>query len=244
MTARATLVLGVLLATLGASCAPEPEIERRTTVEHGRDLFQSTSASGSSINRFSCATCHAAAPDDGNGKILPGFALAGAVQRSTFWGGVYDDLLRAMNDCRYYFMSAPRPWTAGDAEAQAIFAFLSSQPPAQPNALPMTVVKVAGDLPGGDAARGKFVFEASCQTCHGEVRTGVGKLRSVIPALPEEAASVFVEKYGFTKEQVRVTFVEKVRHGAFLGVYGSMPFYPTESLSDADLAALLAYMGL
>lgn len=50
--------------------------------------------------------------------------------------------------------------------------------------------------------------------------------------------------YAFDKTQVRVTFVEKVRHGGFLGVFGSMPLYSTEAISDADLSALLTFLDL
>jgi cytochrome c553 len=43
---------------LVASCSSDPETERRTAAEHGRDLFGSTKTSNSALNVFSCATCH------------------------------------------------------------------------------------------------------------------------------------------------------------------------------------------
>jgi thiosulfate dehydrogenase len=41
-----------------------------------------------------------------------------------------------------------------------------------------------------------------------------------------------------------VVVIEKTRHGRFFGVGGNMPLYSLEALSDEDLGALLAYLGL
>ncbi len=230
---------------LVASCSSDPETERRTAAEHGRDLFGSTKTSNSALNVFSCATCHHADRAADDGRVLPGFDLAGAVDRPTFWGGQRRDLLLAINDCRYYFMSASVAWTAEDEDAKAMYAFLASLPKKAPNALPFTIVPVAQDLPpSSDKARGEQVFEQSCRSCHGAAHTGRGRLRSGIPMLPEEEVQALTSLFGFSREEVRVTFIEKVRHGGFLGVFGAMPPYATEAMSDADLAAVLAFLDL
>jgi thiosulfate dehydrogenase len=44
--------------------------------------------------------------------------------------------------------------------------------------------------------------------------------------------------------QSRAVVVEKVRHGKFFNLAGVMPFYAAETLSDAELADILAYLGL
>lgn len=235
---------GVALAVFLAGCSSDPEIERRSAVEHGRDLFESPKASNSSLNVFTCATCHRAEAKDGDTRILPGYDLGGAVDRPTFWGGQRSDLLTAINDCRYYFMNATQAWTANDADAKAVYAYLASVPKTAPGALPFTVVQVAKDLPAGDRARGEQVFDASCRSCHGEAHTGRGKLRGGIPLLPEESVDYLNKTYQFDKTAIRVTFVEKVRHGGFLGVFGSMPLYSIEAMSDADLAAVLTFLDL
>jgi thiosulfate dehydrogenase len=239
--------LRILVATgaiaFAISACSGTEVERRSAAEHGRDLFSSTSTSSSTNNRFSCATCHpsaGAAP----GRIHPGYTLAGATSRPKFWGGEHDDLLRAINVCRYTFMNAPSPWTANDEQAQAMYAFLASLPNDAPNALPFTVVNPAVDLPAGDAKRGADVYEGACKTCHGAVRTGAGRLRESIPALPDESANVFKTTYNFTQAEIRLTFIEKVRHGPFLGVFGSMPLFSKEAMSDADLSSLLSFLAL
>lgn len=232
------------LLVLVAACSSGPEIERRTAAEHGRDLFGSTKTSNSQLNVLTCATCHRAEAAAEDPRILPGHVLAGAVDRPTFWGGQRSDLLLAINDCRYYFMNASTPWKAEDEDAKAMYAFLASLPKAAPTALPFTVVAVAKDLPPGDEVRGEQVYDQSCRSCHGAAHTGRGRLRQGIPLLPEEEVQVLAGTYGFDRTQVRVTFIEKVRHGGFLGVFGSMPLYSLEAMSDGDLASLLAYLDL
>src|SRR6185503_19630193 len=133
------------------------KIVKGTVIDHGEALFSDPKASPSTLNAFSCATCHVAA-DDGSGRILPGAALAGAVERPTFWGGQENDLLRAINDCRYYFMEAQKPWTVDDEDAKAMYAYLASLPGAEKGAVPFTVVASAADLAPGDAKVGADVF--------------------------------------------------------------------------------------
>ena len=62
--------------------------------------------------------------------------------------------------------------------------------------------------------------------------------------MPEESVDYLNKTYAFDKVQVRVTFVEKIRHGGFLGVFGNMPLYSLEAMSDADLGALLTFLDL
>ena len=38
--------------------------------------------------------------------------------------------------------------------------------------------------------------------------------------------------------------VEKVRHGKFFNIGGVMPLYSTESMTDEEIADVLAYIGL
>ena len=42
----------------------------------------------------------------------------------------------------------------------------------------------------------------------------------------------------------QLVVIEKVRHGQFFGVGGTMPLYSREALSDEDLGALLAFLAL
>lgn len=231
-----------MLSGLVISCSMDRATETKDAVEHGRDIFDDTSASDSTVNAFSCGTCHRH-QSTADTRILPGADLAGVVERPTYWGGQEDDLLGAINHCRYYFMGAQRRWLPADDDAAAMFAFLSSLPATAKGAQPFTIPLVATDLPAGNAARGAIVFQSSCQSCHGEAHDGKGVLRNGIPVLPEESVRYF-ESIGFDATQRRVTFVEKVRHGSFLGLYGSMPPYSKEAMSDADLAALLAFLGL
>ena len=235
--------VALLMMLALASCSSEAPVIKQSAPERGRVLFADPAASDASNNRFSCAMCHRATRDEAADRILPGAVLAGATARPTYWGGQVVDLLRAVNDCRFYFMAAQRSWTADDEDAKAMYAWISSLPAEAPQAQPFTLQRVAADLPVGDPAVGSGVYDRACRACHGATHTAEGVLRKGIPKLPEESVASF-RGYGFDAMQIRVVFIEKVRHGGFLGLFGNMPPYSEEALSDADLAALVAFLGL
>jgi thiosulfate dehydrogenase len=236
----------LLLGAFGlAACTTETVIKERTVkgtaIDHGRALFSDPTASPSTLNTFSCATCHRAEADDEPDRILTGAVLAGAIERPTFWAGQENDLLRAINACRFYFMGAQKPWTADDEEAKALYAYLASLPKATPEAVPFTVVQSIEDLPPGDATRGAAVFVRACRDCHGAVHTGANRISDRAVKLPDEAIADHV---GYSTTDLRLVFVEKTRHGAFLGYAGNMPPFSEEVLSDDELADLLSYFDL
>ncbi|HEX8825261.1 MAG TPA: cytochrome c, partial [Archangium sp.] len=105
----------------------------------------------------------------------------------------------------------------------------------------LTLVKDITDVPRGNAEWGADVYRSACQDCHGEAHTGQGRKTELAPILPEVS-----HHYGelFPGVSPGVVFIEKVRHGRFFGVGGNMPPYSREALSDKDLGALLAYLGL
>ncbi|MDB4997573.1 MAG: qcrC [Myxococcaceae bacterium] len=227
-------------ATAACSSASEPAPVHGTAIDHGRDLFHDRATSSSASNAFSCATCHAAESADpaGTARVLPGGMLAGATLRTTFWGGQENDLLRSINDCRLFFMDAARPWTSDDEDARAIYAYLASLASAGGAPIAFTRVDAIVDLPAGDAAAGEAVFREACVTCHGGVHDGQGRIASFVPRLPDDV----IVTHG-NGARLRLVFIEKVRHGAFVSG-GSMAPFSREALSDDRLAALLAYLQL
>lgn len=233
-----------LLGLLACEGEPRQETRPRSAAEQGRELFSSSSLSPSAINRYSCSTCHLASlapPDD---LLRPGYPLAGAVERPSYWGGQVDSLLDAVNDCRYYFMGINEAWQGQEREAQAVYAYLASLPPEAPGAQPFTVVQAAVDLPAGSSARGADLYRRACGYCHGAIDTGEGRTDEAAPVLPGEPADSFRKLYDFDQAQIRVAFIEKVRHGVFLGLYGRMPPFSRESLSDEQLADIAAFLRL
>jgi mono/diheme cytochrome c family protein len=77
------------------------------------------------------------------------------------------------------------------------------------------------EAPTGDAARGQALFEKNmCWTCHGTAGQGTRYgLRLAPKTLPWEA------------------FAQQVRHPR-----AAMPRYPSEFVSDAELADIVAYL--
>src|SRR3954464_11330240 len=102
---------GSLLVACGAS-PDEPGAAAR-----GKALFQSKALSSSSLNDYTCATCHDLKAQPAP-PIKTGAALAGVTLRSIFWGGQENELLRAINDCRNFFMADNLPLVASDRDAR------------------------------------------------------------------------------------------------------------------------------
>lgn len=240
------IFLGAVVA-FGAGCTnetPSPIVEHGTAVDHGAAVFQDPTISGTSLNSYTCATCHEAGAADPS-RIRTGASLVGVTQRSSYWGGQELDLLRAINACSYYFMLRTTPFTAEDEEAKALYAYLDSisQGAEGADAQPFSVVVTIADLPAGDSKRGQDLYGRACAYCHGPIHTGKGRLIPRSPILPEQT----LEQHPlgeYTADEQRLVFVEKVRHGGFVTYSGEMPPFSTEKLSDADLADILQYLGL
>lgn len=248
--ARALCSAAVAAGIAAAGCsdgeAPPPQtVYGGTAVDHGAALFRDPAASKSSYNSYACSTCHAARAGDAGDTILPGAPLAGAVSRPSYWGGQEAELLRAINHCLYYFMLKDKAWTAGDEEARAMYAYLESLPSdAEAEApQPFTIAYEVVDVPQGDAGRGGPLYTRACAYCHGAARSGEGRLVERAPKLPDQTLAEHPSPQ-YDDNDRRLVFVEKVRHGGFVGYGGQMPPFSIESLSDQDLGDILKYLGV
>lgn len=246
---RASLAVVAMLgaAVLVAACpAPDAQVEKRTAIQHGEDLFRDPKISGTSFNEMSCSTCHALHAGE-DPRVLPtGAPLAGVLSRPTYWGGTTDTLLGSINACLYYFMLANDPWTGEEDEAKAIYAYLESleaeAKPEEKAAQPFTIAPVSAPT-SGDAKHGAILYVQACESCHGLRGSGVNRLVKRAPILPDAT----LQAHGpptYTDADRRLVFIEKTRHGGFLGYGGQMPPFSEEALSDQDLADLLAYLGV
>ncbi len=239
----AILALSLLVAA-GISCGDvsEPTVETVTPEDRGRELFFQGAALGRSGNLVSCSVCHADLD-----RALPGqsgAALARLAERPSYWGGQENDLLRSVNQCLYWFMGRAEPLAVGDPDGDDLFAYLVSIDGADSAAAaqPFTLGEVVWPGPGA-AELGEVVYADACQHCHGARSTGEGALIPTSPVLPEETLAAHPDPE-YSVEDRRLVFVEKVRHGPFLGYGGTMPPFSTDSLSDADLANLLTYLAV
>ncbi|WP_375758938.1 c-type cytochrome [Corallococcus exercitus] len=226
-------LLGALLAGCGGATP---------AAEFGEELFHDARLSDSQFNSFSCATCHATSATPDADRMLAGYPLADVAFRESWWGGYETDLLSAVNFCYLNFMRGVSPLTREDPKARALYEYLVRiSPDTDAPALPFTVVKDIQDVPPGDAGRGGAVYRAACQTCHGATHTGEGRLTSFASVLPEVTDDYDALFPGIPR---RLVVIEKLRHGSFFAVGGTMPLYSREALSDEDLAAVLTFLGL
>ena len=224
--------------SLAACVDPGVETVELTAVEHGEQLFRDPAVSGATQNRTACIDCHDVTTT--RTRPVPGAPLAGATLRPSYWGGQEASLLRATNACLYYFMSSSLPWTGEEKEARAIFAYLESLEPGNADAQDFTIGELR-DPSDGDGARGKSIFEEACATCHGAANSGIGALIPTSPRLPVDWLADHPSP-DYDDAERRLVFVEKTRHGGFLGYGGQMPPLPLEALSDQGLADILAYL--
>jgi thiosulfate dehydrogenase len=246
--ARATIALaalGAASALLAAACPNDPKVVTKSAAEHGVALFADPSISGTKYNQMSCETCHDIHAGD-SGLVKPGAPLAGALERPTYWGGQVDTLLGSIDACLYYHMLKNDPWLGDEDEAQAIYAYLeeaeAEASDEEKQAVPFTIGAVAVPA-SGDAKHGKKLYEVSCQLCHGAKSTAEGRTVDVAPVLPDQTLKVHAPP-DYTDSDRRLVFVEKTRHGGFLGYGGQMPPFSVEELSDQDLADILQYLGV
>jgi len=229
------------LALLGACPDPELQIVEISAAERGGELFKDATLSGAVQNRLACADCHDSAAVATPG--LSGAPLAGVTARARFWGGQENDLLRSINDCLFYFMFADSPWTGEEEEAIQIYAYLESlEAEGDASPQPFTIGPITNP-DAGDAARGEAVYASACASCHGARSTAEGRLLATAPTLPEETLANHPDPE-YDDVTRRLVFVEKIRHGGFLGYGGQMPPLSLEVLSEEDMADLLTYMGV
>lgn len=222
-----------VLALVLSACGPVP------AASYGEQLFGDPQFAGSQFNVWSCSTCHANRADDA--RILSGASLVNAANRPSYFGGKAPRLIDAASFCYVYFMRGAGALQPDEPRSRALYEYLDSlSSTAAAPAVPMTLVLATEDVARGDTTRGEAVYRAACQTCHGAKSSGQGqnsKLASLLPNVAADYPQVFP---GIAPGLV---FIEKVRHGQFFKVGGNMPFFSKESLSDADLGALLSYLG-
>jgi thiosulfate dehydrogenase len=236
---RSISFLVALLPALAALAACDREVP---AADVGQRLFKDHKISTSPVNQFSCAMCHAV--EVGQPAVIPGrldsgYNLANAAGRTGFWGGYETTLLAAINTCLDRFMGG-RVLKADEPDARALYDFLLANSPALSSPpLPFTVVRMVKSLAEitGDAGRGAIIWKGACYRCHGEIHTGEGRASGRASLVPEASIIAF-------KDQAREAVVEKVRHGRFFDLAGTMPLYSVEALSDEQLADMLAYLGL
>jgi thiosulfate dehydrogenase len=223
----------VLLFVAASAACPAP-----SGAEVGRRLFSDARFSDSEFNSFSCATCHGTTADATAPRIAK--PLNDVVGRGVWWGGYSPRLIDAVDFCNVFFMRGD-PIDPTSPRARALYEYLvliSSETEAAPRTL--TWVENVGTVARGDPRRGEAVWDASCRTCHGDPVTGDGRINDRVSAVPG-ASQEFADANGFA---VDLVVTEKVRHGQFFGVGGNMPPFSLESLSDEDLGALIAFLGI
>ncbi len=241
MRPTALVAVAVAIVVSSALAACEPPLVKRSAFEHGEALF-ATPGLGLTKSEYACTTCHdGASVTPGLRKV--GAPLAGVTQRPSFWGGAEVDLLRAVNHCVVDFLEGTA-FQGNEVEAEALWAYLDgiSRDGTGSEPISFTTDPTPPDLTGGDAAAGAPLYDAVCATCHGAA-FGASAPILAAPLLPEQTLAEHPPPE-YTPEEQRFVFLQKTRFGRYYNYGGRMPPVSLEVLSDAELADLLAYLGL
>jgi thiosulfate dehydrogenase len=230
-------------ATLAVLACALAACERQApAAQLGQTLFADPRVSTSPFNDYACKTCHQVGGlgrDVADAPIDPGHDLQNVVHRGAWWGGYVTRLSDALNECITEFMGGA-PLAEDSDEARQLFEYLAKQSPdAQAKPLPMTIVRNIRPLSDleGDIERGRVLYGQTCRRCHGDPHSGSGRLNDRVSVIPDDTLRTF-------PYETRAATVEKVRHGKYFGIGGTMPPYSLEALSDPQLADVLAYLGL
>jgi thiosulfate dehydrogenase len=215
-----------------------------SAAQYGQSLFDDPSISSAASNRFRCSTCHEVV--DPPQHVRPGYTLHDSVVRQGWWGGNVLTLLDAVNQCITNFMQG-RALDSTDDKGRALFAYLQSISP-DPSApeLSLTVVATLNypdknfiDIPSGDPGVGMQIWSDSCGNCHGAPHTGDGRIEPTASLVPDDSLA----NHGTDPNTgARPVVIEKVRHGKFFMVGGTMPLFSLEALSNDQLGAVLGYL--
>ncbi len=110
-------------------------------------------------------------------------------------------------------------------------------------ALIATVVAPSSGLAAGDVAAGKASYETNCLSCHGPTGKGDGPVGAVLNPKPRDfsAGDFKFDTDGDGTAGSDEDLQQVIQQGA--GSFGGSPLMaPWPSLSDAELANLIAYI--
>lgn len=211
---------------LVVGCAATGELEPADFTA-GEAVYRATVEDG---NTFSCATCHAI-DDAADEYRRPGHPLGDAAGRPTYKGGQLVELREAVNSCLTEWMNA-EAWLADDLRWIDLEEFLRGQAPDTAAPVDLRIVAPPADLDGGDAARGREVFDGTCAACHDEGGTGT----NLAPAL---AGLSFDPGYVATRVRTSGRSNSAVYDGLTGGI---MPFWSEDRLSNDELRDIIAWL--
>lgn len=214
---RVLLCVALLAATVHA--------DDRKHLEAGARLF---------VER--CSLCHG---NDGMGEGIlplslgdypdtnlarPKFATTHQeLRNAVFWGGMFTDMSE---------LSPPWGDELSCEELDSVVRFIEVLRDDQSEALALLDGVEVATRPS--AKLGKLVYEGRCALCHGASGEGDGKMSRIITSPPP---------FNLTRSVMPTAYLERIigEGGAALGRSPQMPPWQ-DSLSDAELASVIAYL--
>lgn len=195
----------------------------------GRALYAEPIADG---NSFSCATCHALSEPAADGLRRAGHPIGDATRRPSWKNGALPEMQAAVNSCLSEWMNAD-PWPAQDPRWALLYGYLDQQTQLESApALVHEIVAPPAELSGGDAERGRSVFNSTCSSCHATD----GRGSNLGPGVYGRALDA-----AYVARRVRTS--GRADSQIYPGLTGGvMPFWSASRLSDDELRDIIAYL--
>ncbi|MHC4163114.1 MAG: c-type cytochrome [Planctomycetota bacterium] len=200
-----------------------------SVVARGKEIFHDTQR----LEYPACAQCHSLVPEKDEAAkakhLRPGATLYGAAVRGGWRNrNTYQDVGEASQLCAKWWQK--RKGGLKPSQRVDLVAFLKRHSPK--GRLPKRKVerqpKLLKSLDGGDAAKGAKLVARYCHGCHGEA---------------DDALAVELKP----NRKKKLLIARKVRgynsKNQFKPQAGSMSYYTSDRLSDADLLHIIAHLG-
>ena len=148
--------IALFLTVVLAACSSE---DPQDAVIDGAMVYGTPLTDG---NTFACTHCHALEEPAEDNMLRAGHHIGGAPRRTSYKDGKLTSMLDAVNTCVTEWMGAPA-LAADDARFIALQTWLDAQAPAgSVDNVAISIAPAPADLTGGDAGRGKALFNQSC----------------------------------------------------------------------------------
>jgi mono/diheme cytochrome c family protein len=227
--------VGIVLLALLALCGCGPTHPGSELVPDdaglgaGQSVYETRLADG---NTFTCSTCHALVEPSPDRLRRPGHPIGNATRRSSWKNGKAATFLDAVNSCVTEWMVAPA-WSATEPRFLALRAFLDAQsPPGPAPDLSFEIVQPPADISGGNASRGRALFNETCVVCHGTDGTGTERAPQIAGSIRSPSyVALRIRTSGPTSSPVYTSLTG-----------GVMPFWAKDRLDDGEVRDLVAFV--
>ena len=234
------VVISIFLISCGGGGGGSSSSEDNL-VDTGRAVFMEPQPNGNSL---SCGLCHAIDESIPGQFDRPGHAVGDAMRRASYKNGLLPNFVDAVNTCLETWLTVPQGelWTEDTPEFIALQEFLANEDTGSGEAPLLSFSKAeplrfeSNEDATGDPEAGREHFNGSCAICHGQDAVGTQRAPQLAGLYSFDGAADFVSR----KVRLSGPLGDDIYPG--LEVFGVMPFWGPDRISDEDLNDVVAFV--